>query len=179
MLTKRFVLLLAAVTALTTAAAAGVHYMRWTDTIRSVDRQPAFPDFADKLGSVAKITISRAADNENGGFSFTPTGNRWGMLEKGGYQARQSVIRGTLLGLSDLLLREAKTKNPARHGKLLLRDLDLKGSKASRVVIEDKDGAVLLDALFGKRVPSLSGSTPTLYMRRTGDPTDLVGIRRA
>lgn len=170
MLTKRFILILGALTAITVAAAAGVHYVRWANTIRSVDSELAFPGFADKLAMAAKIRIIRADENDDGGFTLIPIGDRWGMIERGGYDARESAIRGTLIGLSDLVLREAKTKDPGRHEKLRLADITLKGSKASRVVIEDKDGAVLLDALFGKRVPSLSGSTPSLYMRYTGDP---------
>ena len=36
-------------------------------------------------------------------------------------------------------------------------------------MLEDATGAVLIDALFGKSVPSLSGDTPSMYVRRSGE----------
>jgi len=38
------------------------------------------------------------------------------------------------------------------------------------LVIEDNQGRVILDALFGKRLQNLSGGTPSIYMRKTNEP---------
>jgi len=170
MLTRRFVLVLAVVTVVTTLAAGAAQYARWQDTIRDMESAPAFPAFADTLTSVTRVKIERAGDNELGSFSFERDGDLWVMASKGGYPARQSIMREMLLGFSELQLVEAKTRAANRHAKLALSDISLPGSKATRVVVEGEGGAVLLDALFGKRVPSLSGGTPSVYMRKSGDP---------
>ena len=169
MLTKRSVLILAAVTAVVTVAAIGAQYARWSDTIRSVESEPAFPDIGASLSDVAQIKIIRSDDNPDGSFGFSRTGERWTMDEKGGYPATQSVIREMLLGFTELELAEAKTRDPKRFGKLHLSDTTQARSKASRVVLSDAQGKPLLDALFGKRVPSISGGKPSIYMRRQGE----------
>ena len=38
------------------------------------------------------------------------------------------------------------------------------------MVIEDNQGRIILDALFGKRLQNLSGGTPSIYMRKTNEP---------
>ena len=93
-----------------------------------------------------------------------------GYPRKGGYQTRDGIIRETLIGLSQLTFQEAKTKDPDRHSKLKLRAINEKESEATRLVIEDNQGRILLDSLFGKRLQNLSGGTPSVYMRRTGEP---------
>lgn len=169
MLTKRSVLVLAAVTAVVTVAAIGAQYARWSDTIRSVASEPAFPDIGAALSGVTKIEIIRGKDNPSGGFSFSRADDRWTMDEKGSYPATQSVIREMLLGFTELELVEAKTRDPKRFGKLHLSDTSQPNSKASRVVLRDAGGKPVLDALFGKRVPSISGGKPSIYLRRQGE----------
>ncbi|MDA0341573.1 MAG: DUF4340 domain-containing protein [Proteobacteria bacterium] len=169
MLTKRSVLILAVITFVTAAAAVFAQYTRWTDTIRSVTSEPAFPKIGDALESVTRIKLIRADDNAQGSFTFSRAGERWVIDDKGGFPATQSVIRQMLLGFTELKLVEAKTRLPARFEKLNLADTSQAGSNASRVILEDKAGTVLFDALFGKRVASLSGSTPSIYMRRSGE----------
>ena len=169
MLTKRFVLILAVITFVVTAAAVFAQYTRWADTIRSVTSELAFPKIGDALASITRIKLIRADDNGQGSFTFSRAGERWVIDDKGGYPATQSVIRQMLLGFTELKLVEAKTRIPARFEKLHLADTSQAGSNASRVVLEDQAGTVLLDALFGKRVASLSGSTPSIYMRRSSE----------
>jgi hypothetical protein len=198
MLTKRSVLILAAITAIVTAAAVTAQYSRWADTIRSVESEPAFPNIGEALAQVTRIKIVRAEDNAAGTFTFSRAQDRWTIDQKGGFSATESVIREMLLGFTELELIEAKTRDPKRFEKLNLSDTDKAGSKASRVILEDASGKVLLDALFGKRVPSISGGKPSIYLRRQGEdqtwlatgeieiragamqwlPTDLVSILR-
>jgi hypothetical protein len=70
MLTKRSVLILAVVTAIFTVAAIGAQYARWSDTIRSVESEPAFPDIGEALSDVTQIKIIRSDDNPDGNFGF-------------------------------------------------------------------------------------------------------------
>lgn len=169
MITRRSVLVLATVTAVVTAAAIGAQYARWSETIRSVASEPAFPGIGADLSKVTRIQIIRSEDNPAGSFTFSRSGDRWTIDDKGGYPATESVIRGMLLGFTELELVEAKTRDPNRHAKLHLADTARPGSKASRVVLSDADGKPLLDALFGKRVPSISGGKPSIYLRRQDD----------
>jgi hypothetical protein len=169
MLTKRTVLTLALITAITTAAAVAAQYARWSDTIRTVTSEPAFPDIGEALDDVTRIKVERAPDNELGSFTFSRSKERWVMDTKGGFPATETVIRELLLAFTELQLVEAKTRDPERFNKLNLMDPGQEGSKASRVILEDANGKVLLDALFGKRVPSLSGGTPSIYLRRTNE----------
>ena len=170
MLTRRGVVVLAAVTALMAIAAVSAQHERWQNTIRTVSSEPAFPGFAAHLSDAARIRIDRATNDPRGSFSFQRDGDLWVIVDNGGYPARQSVIREMLIGMSDLELVETKTKSAKRYAKLDLENIDKSSSKATRVVVEDAHGGTLADALFGKRVPSLSGGTPSIYLRHPGDP---------
>lgn len=198
MLTRRSVLILAAITAITVTAAIAAQYFRWADTIRTVSSEPAFPTIGDVLADVARIKIVRGEDNPDGSFTFSRANDRWTVDEKGGFPATETVVRELLFSFTELKLVEAKTRDPKRFKKLNLSDTDKAASKASRVILEDTGGKVLLDALFGKRVPSISGGKPSIYLRRSGEdqtwlatgeieiradvaqwlPTDLVSILR-
>ena len=170
MLTKRFLYGLTLVTIVMSTAASLVQYNRWADTIRNVDEQLVFPKLSDRLETIAKIKIERSSSDTRGSFVIEPFDNKWGIREKGGYQTRDGIIRETLIGLSQLTFQEAKTKDPDRHSKLKLRAINEKESEATRLVIEDNQGRILLDSLFGKRLQNLSGGTPSVYMRKTSEP---------
>ena len=170
MLTKRFLYGLTLVTIVMSTAASLVQYNRWADTIRNVDEELVFPELSDRLETIAKIKIERSSSDTRGSFVIEPFDNKWGIREKGGYQTRDGIIRETLIGLSQLTFQEAKTKDPDRHSKLKLRAINEKESEATRLVIEDNQGRILLDSLFGKRLQNLSGGTPSVYMRKTSEP---------
>ena len=170
MLTKRFLYGLTLVTIVMCTAASLVQYNRWADTIRNVDEELVFPELSDRLETITKIKIERSSSDTRGSFVIEPFDNKWGIREKGGYQTRDGIIRETLIGLSQLTFQEAKTKDPDRHSKLKLRAINEKESEATRLVIEDNQGRILLDSLFGKRLQNLSGGTPSVYMRKTKEP---------
>lgn len=170
MLTKRFLYGLTLVTIVMCTAASFVQYNRWAGTIRNVDEELVFPELSDRLETITKIKIERSSSDTRGSFVIEPFDNKWGIREKGGYQTRDGIIRETLIGLSQLTFQEAKTKDPDRHSKLKLRAINEKESRATRLVIEDNQGRILLDSLFGKRLQNLSGGTPSVYMRKTNEP---------
>ena len=170
MLTKRFLYGLTLLTIVMCIAAGLVQYSRWADTIRNVNEELVFPKLSDQLETIAKIKIERSSSDTRGSFVIEPFDNKWGIVQKGGYQTRDGIIRETLIGLSQLTYQEAKTQDPDRYSKLKLRDITKKGSEATRLVIEDNQGRIILDALFGKRLQNLSGGTPSIYMRKTNEP---------
>ena len=170
MLTKRFLYGLTLLTIVVCIAAGLVQYNRWAGTIRNVDEELVFPELSDQLETIAKIKIERSSSDTRGSFVIEPFDNKWGIVQKGGYETRDGIIRETLIGLSQLTYQEAKTQDPDRYSKLKLRDITKKGSEATRLVIEDNQGRIILDALFGKRLQNLSGGTPSIYMRKTNEP---------
>lgn len=166
---RRFVLVLALLAAGCLAVAGVLHYERWSETVRSMEAETAFPGLEDRLSEIVRIRIIRSPDNPDGTLTIEQTADNWVVTEKDGYPARPSAVRELLLGLSGLLLTEARTRSPQWYGKLHLADTEEAGSRATRIVLEDANGNPLLDALFGKQVPSLSGGTPSIYVRRSGE----------
>ena len=172
MLTKPFVIKLTLLTVTAVICACIAHYDRWSETIRNISEDHVFPELINKLDLIAKIKVIRSNQNEIGSFTVVPSGKpgkHWSIEEKGGYKTRDSAIRETLLGLTELVYQEAKTKDPNRHHKLYLQEVTKNSSKATRLILEDTNGDTILDALFGKRVRNLSGGTPSLYMRRSSE----------
>ena len=169
MLNKKFVIKLALLTLVVTVAAFSVYYERLSSTISKVTETLVFPELASEIGSIRKITIKNSQGSQKGSFTIAPEGKHWKVLEKGGYLARDAAIRETLLGLTELVYLEAKTKDPNRHKKLNLEDTKLKTSKATQIILENDSGTILVDAHFGKRVQNLSGGTPSAYFRQSND----------
>ena len=169
MLNKKFVIKLALLTLVVTAAAFLVYYERLSSTISKVTETSVFPALASEIGSIRKITIKNSQGSQKESFTIVPEGKHWKVLEKGGYLARDTAIRETLLGLTELVYLEAKTKDPNRHKKLNLGNTNLKTSKATQIILEDDSGKILVDAHFGKRIQNLSGGTPSSYFRQSND----------
>lgn len=169
MLNKKFVIKLALLTLVVTAAAFSVYYERLSSTISKVTETSVFPALASEIGSIRKITIKNSQGSQKESFTIVPEGKNWKILEKGGYLARDTAIRETLLGLTELVYLEAKTKDPNRHKKLNLGNTNLKTSKATQIILEDDSGKILVDAHFGKRIQNLSGGTPSSYFRQSND----------
>ena len=169
MLNKKFVIKLALLTLVVTAAAFLVYYERLSSTISKVTETSVFPALASEIGSIRKITIKNSQGSQKESFTIVPEGKHWKVLEKGGYLARDTAIRETLLGLTELVYLEVKTKDPNRHKKLNLGNTNLKTSKATQIILEDDSGKILVDAHFGKRIQNLSGGTPSSYFRQSND----------
>ena len=112
MLTKRFLYGLTLLTIVMCIAAGLVQYNRWADTIRNVNEELVFPKLSDQLETIAKIKIERSSSDTRGSFVIEPFDNKWGIVQKGGYQTRDGIIRETLIGLSQLTYQEAKTQDP-------------------------------------------------------------------
>lgn len=169
MLNNKFVIKLALFTLVVTVAAFSVYYERLSGTISKVTETLVFPAMGSEIGSIRKITIKNSQGSQKESFTIVPEGKHWKVLEKGGYLARDTAIRETLLGLTELVYLEAKTKDPNRHKKLNLEDTNLRTSKATQIILEDDSGRILVDAHFGKRVQNLSGGTPSAYFRQSND----------
>jgi hypothetical protein len=76
------------------------------------------------------------------------------------------------LGLAGALMRliEPKTRQPERFSRLEVEDVDAEDARSRSVRLEDADGEVLAEAIFGKQRNRLTGVQQSgTYLRMPGD----------
>lgn len=166
-MSPKFFLGLLVITVVTTAAAVVTALEQPTAApVRFVD-EPAFPALRADPDAVAKVVLT----TPEGSFTLVrETGDRWSALERAGYPVDQEQIRELIVALADMRLIEAKTERPERYSRLEVEDVDAEGAKSRLLRVESADGAVLAEAILGKRVHRLTGGQPTgIYLRRPGE----------
>ena len=86
-----------------------------------------------------------------------------------GYPANFDKLKTVLVELSQLRYLEPKTADPARFGRLDLRDVTAKGAKSKKITVKDKSGKSLAEGLIGRRNEDLFGTGKGgVYMRIAG-----------
>ncbi len=170
MLTVRHVAALGILTLATATAAGTAVTVDDASRLRSVTKETFLPGFADRLGDVGAIRITRGGgfDERSGDVStvtLTRTDDRWAVAEREAYPARGDAVRALLLGLSEAERLEPKTADPERFDRLSLRDVSEPGSRATRVLVEDTTGRSVLDVLIGKSRTNLTGGKGLVYAR--------------
>jgi hypothetical protein len=78
-----------------------------------------FPGFADKVTAIDEIIIQDAKKI----LTVKRDGKNWVMVDRQNYIASDDVVSDLMLGLSELRLREAKTRKAERYGRLQVEDL--------------------------------------------------------
>jgi hypothetical protein len=133
--------------------------------------QRALPGFADKLGDLAWLRITRGAMTAN----FSLINRQWTVVEKGNYPADQERVRKLLLQLAECELIEPKTDNP---GLLARLDLDDPANgKSTLVTAQDRSGGLVAQLIIGGRHPSeIGGGDAGVYVRKPG--TDQTWLAR-
>ena len=123
----------------------------------------AFPKLQGKLDQVAAITVV----NRDARIAIARKGERWVLPEKHDYPAKVDKVRVLLLGFEETRLIERKTARPDRFNRLNVDDPKGEEARAVRVTLTDTNGAVLADAVIGKKKYDLSrtGIAGT-YLRR-------------
>jgi hypothetical protein len=158
---------LAVVTLIVTAAAV-VTAIRQPETtaLRTVD-EPAFPALREQPDAVAKAIV-RTPDEQITLVREAP--GRWVTPERSGYPVSTDAVRSLIVAIADMHLVEAKTSRPERYDRLELQDIDAEGAASRLVRLEDAEGNVLAEAIFGKERQRLTGLQPTgIYLRRPGE----------
>ncbi|MDA0261685.1 MAG: DUF4340 domain-containing protein, partial [Proteobacteria bacterium] len=122
-----------------------------TDDTRG-DSAVAFPKLQGKLEQVAEITLI----NKDAKIVVAKKGDQWLLPEKHDYPAQVDKVRALLLGFEEMKLIERKTKQPDRYDRLNVDDPTGKEARAVRVTLKDTSGAVLADAIIGKKKYDLS-----------------------
>jgi hypothetical protein len=147
-----------------------VAVMIWTLTIGEVGvslaapSTPALPGFADRLGEVASLAVTRDGFSE----TFTRDGDAWLAADKGNYPAASAKISQIVRSMADLTLVEAKTQKPELYPRLEVEDPG-KG-KSALVTVKDRAGKTLAELIVGKRrYDRLGAGNDGVYVRKPGE----------
>ena len=132
----------------------------------AVEKEPLFPELADKIQDVAKVEIKTSEHTT----VLAAKGDQWVLENRGGYPAFFNRIKPLVIAISKLEIREAKTANPELFSRLQLEDVNTEKAKSKQVILQDAEGNTLASLLVGKdRVNRSDGSTDSLYVRKTGE----------
>ena len=156
-MTPRSFAALAAVTAVTVAAAA---WSVTAGTPRAVDERAGerfLPDLARTANDVTRIVVTAGGTEYK--VARTPEG--WVLPDKANFPVRFEAVRDLVGGLAQLTVLEAKTDRQAR---LELQEPDKPDSPARRVRLERADGSVVADVVLG-RADYTVGGAGGLYVR--------------
>lgn len=133
------------------------------------------PGFADKADGVASITIKGSGKE----VVVKKSGAEWVLGNKGNYPVEFSKVRDAVQSLSDLLIFEPKTKDPAKFIDLGLDEsgkapADKPESSPRVVTLNDAQGTALAAVIVGSSAGSF-GSGPgastsySVFVRRAGE----------
>ncbi|HEY0184658.1 MAG TPA: DUF4340 domain-containing protein [Rhodopila sp.] len=123
-----------------------------------------FPGLAPKLRDLARIEITHQGKQtviekrSDGG---------WGIASMHNYPVQEAKLRGMLTGLTELVLAEPRTSDPAEFGRLGLDDPNGTGSSADLLRLVDTAGTPILAVIVGhRRVRSQANVPEEVYVRR-------------
>ena len=153
------------ITAIVVAAASFSVASRYSVHKVGLEDKPVLPGFAEKASSVTEIIVQDAKTK----LTVKRVGDKWVLADRQGYTASNEVLSDLLLGLSELRLREAKTKKPKLYERLQVEDL--KGDKAKSILltVKSKSGE-LAKLIIGKINADVAGpSNSGRYIRMPGD----------
>ncbi|NIN61113.1 MAG: DUF4340 domain-containing protein [Gammaproteobacteria bacterium] len=128
-----------------------------------------FPELANRINDVSKISIQGPGNTvrlqENNG--------KWFIASSDNYPAAFDKVRQTVLNMSALKLEEKKTDNPNYYAQLGVEDPGSIKASSHLVTLFDATGNTLASVIIGKARQS-SGSSPGLYVRKSGDAQSLL-----
>ncbi len=157
LLTAATAALIAATVALTPAAV----------TVRATPGERLFANLdAKTINAAASLTVTHKGKN----FTVHQKDGAWVVKEFADYAADTSLVRKALFALTEIRPHEAKTKDPARLGKLDLDDPAGKEASGKQLTVKDKDGKILADVVFGKgNSTNVILGKEMVYVRKAGD----------
>src|SRR5437763_5367423 len=100
--------------------------------------------------------------------TYIRDGDSWLVAEKGNYTANAAKISQIVRAMADLTLVEPKTQNPDLYQRLEVEDPG--PGKSALVVVKDKSGGDLAQAIVGKRrYDRLGAGNDGVYLRKVGE----------
>jgi Domain of unknown function (DUF4340) len=155
---------LVALVALVVAAASYISQNRWAQA--KVSGAALFPGLAAQGGKIARIEL-RQGDKK---LALERKEQNWVLADRGGYPAKTEPVRTLLVRLAEAQLVEPKTRKSDRFGMLELEDAGAKDTKSREVRLLDQQGAVIAQAIIGKkRMDAFGSSKSGTYVRWPDD----------
>ncbi len=137
---------------------------RWSQT--QVSGAVLFPGLGAQAGQIAKIEIKQG----DKAVALARDKDAWTLADRGGYPVKAEAVRALLVKLAGAELVEGKTRNKDRYGLLELEDPSGKDTKSRQLRLLDDKGAVIAEAVVGKkRYDAFGGSKSGTYVRKPGD----------
>jgi hypothetical protein len=125
-----------------------------------------FPGLEDKVGEVTEIQVR----DSKGALTVRRGEKGWALEDKSGYPVRDDRVRTAIIGLSELVLREPKTRLPEYYASLQVEDVDTDKSKSVELFLRNKDGNDLANVIIGRRKFSYTDlAEGGLYVRKPGE----------
>lgn len=158
---------------LTVLALAAVIFIIATIFTESTDNDltgagsPFFPDLLGKANDVSMIKIQRNA----GTLTLERNQEMWQVKENNGYPADINKVRELVLGVSNLLKVEPKTRKPENYERIGLQDVTAKDSPAVHITLNAGSENVVADLIIGNSKAShADDSKMSYYIRVSNDP---------
>ncbi|MBT3907888.1 MAG: DUF4340 domain-containing protein [Rhodospirillaceae bacterium] len=172
---KTFVWLSALTVVVVIAAGFSVAERYWNSQTVRVEHS-AFPDLADTMNDVAEIRI----ENSDGRYSVKRVKDKWIVVDKHNYPAKFSKIREMIAAVSNLLVVDAKTKNPKLYSRISVQDTKGKDFDSKYLGLKDASGKVLAELIIGNRKFSMGGGEDDegIYFRRPSEEQAYLGRGR-
>jgi uncharacterized protein DUF4340 len=153
-------LALIALVALLVAATSYISQNRWSQA--KVTGAPLFPSLSSQGPKIARIEL-RQGDKK---LALERKEQSWVLADRGGYPAKSEAVRTLLVRLSEAQLVEPKTRKSDRFAMLELEDAGAKDTKSREVRLLDQQGAVIAQAIIGKkRLDAFGSSKAGTYVR--------------
>tara|TARA_B100000315_G_scaffold260888_1_gene326879 strand:- start:7744 stop:8799 length:1056 start_codon:yes stop_codon:yes gene_type:complete len=154
-----------AITAIVVVAAGFSVASRYSVHKVGLEDKLLLPGFADQAKGVTEIIVQDAKKT----ITVKREGDKWVMADRQNYVASNEVMSELLLGLSELRLREAKTKKPKLYARLQVEDLNGDKTKSILLTVKGKSGD-LAKLIVGKVNADVAGpSNVGRYIRKPGD----------
>jgi len=151
---------LIALVAVVVAATSYMSQNRWSQA--KVSGAPLFPGLPSQGPKIARIEL-RQGDKK---LALERKEQNWVLADRGGYPAKTEAVRTLLVRLAEAQLVEPKTRKSDRFTMLELEDAGVKDTKSREVRLLDQQGAVLAQAIIGKKRTDAFGSSKSgTYVR--------------
>src|SRR5262245_37693769 len=153
-------LALVALVALLVAATTYISQNRWSQA--KVTGAPLFPGLSSQGPKIARIEL-RQGDKK---LALERKDQTWVLADRGGYAAKPEAVRTLLVRLAEAQLVEPKTRKSDRFAMTELEDAGAKDTKSREVRLLDQQGAVIAQAIVGKkRLDAFGSSKSGTYVR--------------
>jgi hypothetical protein len=157
-------LLVATVAALALAISTFAAQNQWAQA--TVAGSALFPALATQADRVAKVEIKQGDKV----ITLARSKDGWSLADRGGYPAKPEAVRALIVKVAQAELVEAKTRNKDRYALLELEDPSGKEAKSRQLRLLDDKGAVLAEAVIGKRRYDAFGASKSgTYVRKPGE----------